>query len=827
MTKHFFKLIFILYLTMQLISQEHPFMIVKESEYENLRKLSNDFPWSEFKNKAIEAVDQIEYYESDGYVHTCNTLSDLAGALGLCYILFPENKEVYVNKFETDVYSFLKDIRMSKELSKNPTEHGFNVGPSQAAFMIYLTLDIMYNDIEVAKRNEIEADLEYISLNHHTSWEESKFAIEGMYALYNYGAESVQFIAKKNQYREFLLSASSPDGVYTTGPGYTHSRLYMNRRTQKKIFIDICEYQGYYEFYSDSVFVNLHEWIFGYSVTPFNRTYTFGDSPPMKPLYEWATSALRLNRFSPLAQSYAAWYIGPQQNFTLENILLNYLLTDTEPAEAIQPESRVFKNGGAWLLGDDPSPNNFAAVLWNINTEVESHSHFDANSINLVGYGEFLIRNSGYNNWQAPDPETWDWLHRNARSSNTVTVNNKNHVSYRGDGIVESIIGYDIEYATAKSGQAIINGKHLRSILFIKPVGNIPGYFVVFDEVEPFFGSKPVNVYFHPNSYLKPEEEIEGQRYKFKIKNCSNNVDDLYLTIFYNDKPDKLDIAEGYRGSYESCSRYYGKYLNAKYSTEPSNYVDAAVIFYPHRNDELAPAITAVETENYNLTKFKNVFTTDYLINPKISEEIEIDGFRIKAACLFVREKGFADLDFWCYKGSMFQTGGNERIGYSSDTDVMFLLNGRKGEIVSTGARLRVYYPGITQFLLDGRTLQPDGGGDWIDINVSEGNHKFEIVSSISSAEPEKTRKDFYLSNNYPNPFNPFTKITYSIPETIHLKIVIYDSFDREIETVVDETKEAGTYSVFYNKSELASGVYYYKLITEEKTLSKKMILLK
>ncbi len=97
-------------------------------------------------------------------------------------------------------------------------------------------------------------------------------------------------------------------------------------------------------------------------------------------------------------------------------------------------------------------------------------------------------------------------------------------------------------------------------------------------------------------------------------------------------------------------------------------------------------------------------------------------------------------------------------------------------------------------------------------------------IQNISSTIPEK----FELYQNYPNPFNPVTKIKFDIPKNIVVKIKIYDVLGREIEVLVNEKLEAGTYEVNWQASNYPSGVYFYRIESEgefEKT--GKMILLK
>ncbi len=87
--------------------------------------------------------------------------------------------------------------------------------------------------------------------------------------------------------------------------------------------------------------------------------------------------------------------------------------------------------------------------------------------------------------------------------------------------------------------------------------------------------------------------------------------------------------------------------------------------------------------------------------------------------------------------------------------------------------------------------------------------------------------KSFNLYQNYPNPFNPETVIKFDIPKDQRVKIVIYDITGREVNKLLDEEVKAGSYSVRWDGSNYASGIYFYRIETETYTLTKKMILIK
>jgi len=85
----------------------------------------------------------------------------------------------------------------------------------------------------------------------------------------------------------------------------------------------------------------------------------------------------------------------------------------------------------------------------------------------------------------------------------------------------------------------------------------------------------------------------------------------------------------------------------------------------------------------------------------------------------------------------------------------------------------------------------------------------------------------FNLSQNYPNPFNPLTKINYSIPKGTNVSIRIYDILGRLVRTLVNEFREAGTYNINFDGSNLSSGVYFYRIEAGDFVESKKMVLIK
>lgn len=87
--------------------------------------------------------------------------------------------------------------------------------------------------------------------------------------------------------------------------------------------------------------------------------------------------------------------------------------------------------------------------------------------------------------------------------------------------------------------------------------------------------------------------------------------------------------------------------------------------------------------------------------------------------------------------------------------------------------------------------------------------------------------EDFVLHNNYPNPFNPVTHIVFSIPTQTNVRLTVYNGLGEEVVTLVEGIRTTGNHTVTFDASELASGLYLYKLKAGPHILMKKMLILK
>ncbi|MCW8960767.1 MAG: T9SS type A sorting domain-containing protein, partial [Ignavibacteriaceae bacterium] len=133
-------------------------------------------------------------------------------------------------------------------------------------------------------------------------------------------------------------------------------------------------------------------------------------------------------------------------------------------------------------------------------------------------------------------------------------------------------------------------------------------------------------------------------------------------------------------------------------------------------------------------------------------------------------------------------------------------------------------------------TTTEENNYSFVDDNLTTGKYQYRLkqIDFDGSSEYSETISvqvvsptEYTLSQNYPNPFNPVTTIKYSIPISGLVRLSVVNTVGEEVETLVNEYKTEGTHEVTFNAENLPSGIYFYKLVTGELSLAKKMVLLK
>lgn len=105
------------------------------------------------------------------------------------------------------------------------------------------------------------------------------------------------------------------------------------------------------------------------------------------------------------------------------------------------------------------------------------------------------------------------------------------------------------------------------------------------------------------------------------------------------------------------------------------------------------------------------------------------------------------------------------------------------------------------------------------------GDFQFKVITSNEASR--EAPSDFQLFQNHPNPFNPSTSISFRLQRTSSIQLEVFDILGRKVSTLFEGMKPTGNHTIAFNASSLNSGVYYYSLTFDGRTLSKKMLLIK
>ncbi|MFO7525911.1 MAG: PA domain-containing protein [Ignavibacteriaceae bacterium] len=146
-----------------------------------------------------------------------------------------------------------------------------------------------------------------------------------------------------------------------------------------------------------------------------------------------------------------------------------------------------------------------------------------------------------------------------------------------------------------------------------------------------------------------------------------------------------------------------------------------------------------------------------------------------------------------------------------------------EGQISAALNLLNAFINQVSDFIQNG-LLTPSQGQSLID----QAEDLIDLITgSLPKISGDDILGDFALLQNYPNPFNPSTTISWQSPVDSWQTLKIYDLLGREIATLVDEYKPAGTYEVEFDAGNLASGTYFYRLSAGSFTETRKLLLMK
>jgi hypothetical protein len=172
---------------------------------------------------------------------------------------------------------------------------------------------------------------------------------------------------------------------------------------------------------------------------------------------------------------------------------------------------------------------------------------------------------------------------------------------------------------------------------------------------------------------------------------------------------------------------------------------------------------------------------------------------------------GFTDAEKW---QSLSSGIGRRQAGVTAGRDVAHVM-GAGPFSIPAGGEITVAFALVAAHDLATLKLHAIAAKTKYNSTVSVNNYSNTVPTVYS------------LSQNYPNPFNPVTRIRFGLPERSNVSLRIYDMLGREISTLINGNLNAGSYETDWNGTNVSSGVYFYRLTTNNFTDTKRMILSK
>ncbi len=157
---------------------------------------------------------------------------------------------------------------------------------------------------------------------------------------------------------------------------------------------------------------------------------------------------------------------------------------------------------------------------------------------------------------------------------------------------------------------------------------------------------------------------------------------------------------------------------------------------------------------------------------------------------------------------------GNILVGTEGNGVFRSTNDGETWDSITTGLR----WPGMIQL-----AIGPDGHV----YGLGGGFYRSVKATTLVEEHDGRNVRSYSLQQNYPNPFNPTTLVSYSIPKRSRVRVQIFNLLGQLIQTLADDTREPGTYTITWEAASRPSGLYFYRMTAGEFVETKKAILLK
>ena len=262
------------------------------------------------------------------------------------------------------------------------------------------------------------------------------------------------------------------------------------------------------------------------------------------------------------------------------------------------------------------------------------------------------------------------------------------------------------------------------------------------------------------------------------------------------------------------------KELEIALNLEKASMVDEAIMQYKKMvNEDLLTDLALSKITDLSLKNDKKDITS-YLVNLSKTDKSHQLVINRLCADIAIRNENYDEAMVFYDKNIALSPESNDAINAKLDKLNLY-LHAKKDKIAAT------------RLLTELKTLNIDDPQLSAKLKMADYFANKRVMAKLSEkklttvVESSNKVREFSLSNNYPNPFNPTTTISYDLPQDGCVSIKIYDALGREVRTLVNEAKEKGSYKAYFNASSLPSGLYFYTMKAGNYTSTKKMMLVK
>lgn len=673
----------------------HPFLIVKKEQFQDLREKADREPWASIKADALQR-------SGKGSKTSSYDLQYYVGAAALAYILDEENEELHAKRVKDAIVNQYADLAVQEGGS-----WGGVVPPMGTFFMAILALDIVYDGLSSSDIETCEEVIEnqIFKIKRQGSWVDARLGTHGTWDIYK-GTRTTA----DDAYFESIMAQITVDGVSPVTNHYAWERVGGgNSRVSKSGYMDVLEFTGIDQrYYSNERLQKFQRWLFGSSVNCSKEMAIFGDMLPTQAINNDMLHR-RVMNFDMEAAGYAAWF--HQDRPAIGNIL-TYILPNSELPEAIVPQSKIYENGGAFFRENEDDPDGLHAVLYNIKSQDEWHTHNEVNGLALSGLGNRLLVNGG--RLGAPT--------RPAPLNNTLTIKDHNHAARVGAGIVEGFTTKNVDYANGASGPALIAATHKRNLLLIHKSLEANGYFVLIDEVETA-GNEEVRNYLHPANESSVRT-IEANTHYEAVIDHYPSVPGTKLSVFYSSPPASVNIEKVPSAVEDRYPGYpYHNRMEAIYHSNAKGKLNLITVLFPLRADSPKPLMTRIDQSKYSGVLMNHESgLRDIILETMDNSEQIYDDINFKATAMLARSKASINSFYFVRKGTEF-TQGN--VGFSADSAVSIYFSGREGVIVSNGTKIKLKGPQIQHSIFDPPAELLNSGDGFLEVQLPVGKVVF------------------------------------------------------------------------------------------------------